>query len=56
MREVTLKSILSNNEFYALLALANHTLHGYGVREQIAYDSASSLVLAPSVITPCFDA
>jgi hypothetical protein len=43
MRVSTLNTTLTNQELYALLALSNKTLHGYGVRDQIAADSEGTL-------------
>jgi DNA-binding PadR family transcriptional regulator len=47
MREFTLNNTLTTHEFYVLLALTTKTLHGYGVRDQVAHDSESSLIMAP---------
>jgi len=46
----TTDSTMSSQEFYTLLALTDKTLHGYGVREQVAYDSGSSVVMATGTV------
>ncbi len=38
---------LSAQQFYILLALTDKTLHGYGIRGQVAYDSRGTVVMAP---------
>ena len=52
MLNSTLNTTLTTNEFYVLLALADKNLHGYGIRDQIAHDSDSILVLAPGAMYP----
>ena len=39
MKITSFKGILSTTEFYILLAVADKTLHGYGIRDQIIQDS-----------------
>ncbi len=46
----TLNTTLTTQAFYVLLALTERPLHGYGVRDQIARDSGSRLILAPGTI------
>ena len=46
----TLNITLSTQAFYILLALTQRPLHGYGIRDQIAQDSESRLILAPGTV------
>jgi len=50
MSDFTLNDTLSPQAFYALLAIADKALHGYGVRSQIAHDSQSRLLLATGTV------
>jgi DNA-binding PadR family transcriptional regulator len=47
MSTSTLNTTLTSQAFYVLLALTDKTLHGYAIRKQVAYDSESSLIMAP---------
>lgn len=46
----TVNNTLNLQEFYILLAITNKTLHGYGIRAQVAYDSESSVVMATGTV------
>jgi len=46
----TVDETMSPQVFYILLALTDKTLHGYGIREQVAYDSASNVVMATGTV------
>jgi|GEM_PF-2252602 len=50
MTTPTLNSTLGANAFYALLAVVDRPLHGYGIRDQIAYDSKGQLVPATGTV------
>jgi DNA-binding PadR family transcriptional regulator len=50
MAHFTLNKTLTTQAFYALLAIAERPLHGYGIMEQIAVDSESRLILAPGTV------
>ena len=46
MEVPSLNATLSTVSFYILLAVADRPLHAYGIRDQIAYDSSSELIVA----------
>jgi PadR family transcriptional regulator PadR len=48
----TLDLTLSPQVFYILLALADRPLHGYGIRDQIAIDSDSTVIIATGTLYP----
>jgi len=39
-------------EYYILLALTNKTLHGYGIRNQVAHDSNGSVIIPSGTLYP----
>jgi DNA-binding PadR family transcriptional regulator len=43
---------LSTHSFYILLAIADRPLHGYGIRDQIAIDSNSTVIIATGTLYP----
>ncbi len=45
MSNFTLNDTLTTHEFYVLLALTQNPFHGYAVRNQVAADSNSSLIM-----------
>lgn len=52
MKITSVKGILSTTEFYILLAVADKTLHGYGIRDQIIQDSQGELILSTGTLYP----
>jgi len=41
---------LSRQAFYTLLAVTGRPLHGYGVRNRVATDSQSRIIMAPGTV------
>jgi DNA-binding PadR family transcriptional regulator len=50
MKIPTVNETISPQVFYILLALTDKTLHGYGIRDQVAHDSRGSVVMAPGTV------
>src|SRR6266849_3222895 len=48
----TLNQTITTQALYVLLAVAERPLHGYGIRDQIARDSESQLILAMGTVYP----
>lgn len=52
MKIPSINTTFSPQEFYTLLALTDKTLHGYGIIDQVAHDSESTVVMAGGTIYP----
>lgn len=48
----SLNTTLSTISFYILLAVADHPLHAYGIRDQITDDSSGDLIVATGTLYP----
>jgi len=46
----TINETMSPQVFYILLALTDKTLHGYGIRDQVAHDSRGTVVMATGTV------
>jgi len=51
----TLNTTLTTPALYVLLALTDKTLHGYGIRSQVADDSEGQVILAMGTVYPLLD-
>jgi len=50
MQVPTFSVTMSPQSFYILLALTDKSLHGYGIRDEVAHISRSTVVMAPGTV------